>query len=447
MSMRVTMRSPRRSEDGLSILTAAGSPYVVSNEYGAYLVAGGWAVDLDGALRPAAPFAAMPYTATQLSRAAARFKLKRTAPAVYFSGDSYANGNGATGGNGFAQQLATEIGAMAAVGNYAYSGRSIPDYTFAPKVSGTGPADASQVLIARDSITCVPIGLNDIRGIGTSTNANGCGPNPDRFAALRSKVQGMAVHWLTPEAAKVRMTNVAHTVVNPALTLGAAYTVGFGGRPDHIYMATDAGTISFTTPVGDLLVLRPSRDAAGISTWTPTVDGVVYPSFTTRTAYDNWTEDCVLIKLPTVAAHTVVLTPGTVAGTESAMMGTCACVDTTTDFSASLIYTTPPYLNDGSLGNAGWNIAGANANSATAASAVGSAAWAYGNGAVDRFSAAIDDAMHELWQLGFNVIKAPLLSGWEKSTMLAADFVHPNDLGHGHYKRVYRQPLFSLLVA
>lgn len=48
MSMRVTMRDPRRSEDGLSIL-AAGTTYTVSDAYGAYLVSLG-AIDTDGAL-------------------------------------------------------------------------------------------------------------------------------------------------------------------------------------------------------------------------------------------------------------------------------------------------------------------------------------------------------------------------------------------------------------
>lgn len=48
MSMRVTMRDPRRSEDGLSIL-ASGSTYTVSDAYGAYLVSLG-AIDTDGVI-------------------------------------------------------------------------------------------------------------------------------------------------------------------------------------------------------------------------------------------------------------------------------------------------------------------------------------------------------------------------------------------------------------
>lgn len=49
MTMRVTMREPRRSEDGLTFLLA-GATYTVSDQYGEELVRNGFATDVDGAL-------------------------------------------------------------------------------------------------------------------------------------------------------------------------------------------------------------------------------------------------------------------------------------------------------------------------------------------------------------------------------------------------------------
>lgn len=51
MTMRVTMREPKRSEDGLTVLQK-GSTYTVSDEFGAQLVQQGAATDTDGSIRP-----------------------------------------------------------------------------------------------------------------------------------------------------------------------------------------------------------------------------------------------------------------------------------------------------------------------------------------------------------------------------------------------------------
>lgn len=48
--MRITIIQPRRSEDGLSIMTPAGSPYTVSDAFGTYMVRAGFATDTDNAL-------------------------------------------------------------------------------------------------------------------------------------------------------------------------------------------------------------------------------------------------------------------------------------------------------------------------------------------------------------------------------------------------------------
>lgn len=50
MTMRITIVQPRRSEDGLSVMTIAGSPYTVSDEFGLHLVRAGFATDTDGVL-------------------------------------------------------------------------------------------------------------------------------------------------------------------------------------------------------------------------------------------------------------------------------------------------------------------------------------------------------------------------------------------------------------
>jgi hypothetical protein len=52
MTMRIKMLVPRRSEDGLSIMTPAGSPYTVNDPFGEHMVRAGFADDIDGELVP-----------------------------------------------------------------------------------------------------------------------------------------------------------------------------------------------------------------------------------------------------------------------------------------------------------------------------------------------------------------------------------------------------------
>lgn len=55
MTIRITMLVPRRSEDGLSILTPAGSPYPVGVDFARAMVGNGFATDTDSALPRALP--------------------------------------------------------------------------------------------------------------------------------------------------------------------------------------------------------------------------------------------------------------------------------------------------------------------------------------------------------------------------------------------------------
>lgn len=50
MPMRITMLVPRRSEDGLSVMTPAGSPYTVGDDFGVWMVRNGYALDTDNVL-------------------------------------------------------------------------------------------------------------------------------------------------------------------------------------------------------------------------------------------------------------------------------------------------------------------------------------------------------------------------------------------------------------
>jgi hypothetical protein len=257
-------------------------------------------------------------------------------------------------------------------------------------------------------------------------------------------VQACATHFLIPEANKLRATNAAQNAVNPAFSIsGESWTVGLNGNPGLIY-TTGASDISGTTAFGDLLVIRFGRGVGETSTWDIIIDGDLYPTWYSRASYDAWSQDCIIIPLKTRAAHTFVLRARQPSGGAN-VLESIDCVDTTTDFGATLEYSTPVYLNDGS--NVGWGLTGVIANSASANSATGATAWAYGNGGADRFSAAVDQAMNELYQLGFNVFKTDLLAGWDAASHLNADTIHPNDQGHAHIAAKKRAALRRLLLA
>lgn len=364
----------------------------------------------------------------------------------YFVGDSYTGGAGATGGNGFAQILAAELAGVASWGNYGWPGYPLSKYSSAPKGAGSGPANAGQIQITKQTVTVSQIGLNDLRGVSQDSVATtGCGPNPDNYWTLRSKVQAMATHFLVPESAKVRMQTVDQTALNPALTFTGSWTRGLNGNSNFVYTTDVNVTVSGTTAPGNILIIRMGRGSAEAATYFDlTVDGVAYPATYFKAAYDGWAQDCAIFRLPSNGAHKFTIT-SRLPGGGACVLESVDCVDASSDFSAAFVYGVPLYLADGS--NIGWGLTGITANSASANGATGGAAWAYGNGASDRFEAAIDSAMNELSAMGFRIYKAAVKAGWSQTNMLSADTIHPNDAGHAHLATKFRsvlRPLFGI---
>lgn len=126
----------------------------------------------------------------------------------------------------------------------------------------------------------------------------------------------------------------------------------------------------------------------------------------------------------TKGLHTVKLTQ---IGTGNLMPHSVDCVDSSTDFSSTLLYSPPTWLTV-----AGWAV-GATANSSTGNSATGALAWMYDNGGCDRFSSVIDAAMMDLYSLGFNVVPTYVKQRWNPISFTSVgDPLHPNDAGHFH---------------
>lgn len=381
------------------------------------------------------------------TRSMLRFQQKAPVrPQLNILGDSYCAGNGATSSNGWAQQIATELAAVATVSNYGFAGRPMCMYTTAPRISGTGASTSSQIQILPTSVTLSIMGLNDLRGAGADGGGpGGAGPDPNTLAEVRNKAQAVAAYACIPEANKVRMRNLAESALNPNVTFTGSYTQGYGpnGMTQVIFTATQGATISFTSPVGDLLVVSLPRfvNASATCGWSITIDGISYPFLFTKGLYESYSESLAIIKLPNVAAHSVVLTAVTDSGTQSVMAQWIGCVDSTQDFGGTFIYSTPVDLGDGAA-TFGWNAPSYDRNSATANSATGSAAYNYGNGALKRMASAIDDAMQELSEFNFNIIKVDCNQGWVYTAMISeAAGVHPNDAGHAHILDKFRFPL------
>lgn len=351
-------------------------------------------------------------------------------------GDSFAAGVGATSASttSFYALLAARYSGRLVPANYGNSGSPLHAYTRGTLQIGSGASSASAVQIASGDITACIIGLNDLRGGDLGGAPGGAGPNPSNYAELRARVIGMATQFLIPESNKTRLTNAAQSAVNSALTFSGSWTVGWLGNAAQVYALANNASVSGTTAAGNVLVIRyginSSADAA--LTFSVTVDGVDLGSYAARAAYDaNWTRSAIVVPLPTRGTHTFTITK---TGGDTLMLESVDCVDTKAMPATVFAYATPLYLNDSN--GVGWNVA-PSANSATAASVTGATAWLYGNGAADRFGAAVDDAMNHLAALGFGVVRALPQAGWNPNTMLAADTLHPNDRGHAHIARAF----------
>lgn len=92
MTMRVTMRNPRRSEDGLSILLV-GTTYTVSDEYGQALVQANHAVDTDNVISTEDAAARDALLPTEVRATRSLVSAAGIPPAIAIMGDSIAQQN------------------------------------------------------------------------------------------------------------------------------------------------------------------------------------------------------------------------------------------------------------------------------------------------------------------------------------------------------------------
>ena len=453
--MRITITKAGRTDDYGSALVL-GTQYDVPDALGASLVAAGFATDTYAVLaaQPNSPFVAgtvaaaagvrvSPGPTIPANTAATRYS-KKYRPGVsklLIVGDSYAAGSGASvAANAFAEILKARYAGKLVMDNYGISGRPLSSYGLAPCLT-TGATPAGRVQIDPGDVVCGVLGLNDLRGVDVSGGTAGCGPGPDNFPYLQTKVLAFVAQWLVPESAKIRLRNQAQTALNPGMTFSVAFTESLNGNASAAYTNSAGAYFQCTTPKGDLIIISFLKDSTASGNWTITIDGTAYPVVSSIAKYDTWSQTAIAIRVPTTSTHVVRVTntSGVVLAAEWV-----SCVDTSTDFGATLVYSAPTYLNDGV--NIGWGQTGFTVNSPTANALTGSAAYALGNGGCDRFGESIIRAMNYCSGLGFNIVLSHARVGFEAASMIGVDTIHPNDAGHFQFAKSFADGIDSLLA-
>lgn len=372
----------------------------------------------------------------KLDRAAQRFRQKYSpgSSKILVIGDSYAVGGGASvpATTSFSGRLSAEFGSKLQYANMSGGGTVISEYVLNPRIYGTaGGTTASKTVIEKGDITVGILGLNDLKGAAVGADGSGCGPNPNNFGTLKSRVMAMALHFLIPETSKVRALNIGQTALNSAqVSTTGTWVVGLGANTDVIFSNTANSSITFNGLFGNLLVLNLNTiNATANGSLDLEIDGVSYGQISRIAKYDDgWAADCILIPV-TNGSHSVKLTVP--AGGGACVTRGISCVDTTDpDFSATFVYATPWQLNDGA--GVGWGTGSNKLNSAAENSVTGAAAFLYGNGGALRFGQAIDEAMDTLYTYGFNTVKADITPFQDLNTMMDVDTLHPNDRGYRH---------------
>lgn len=382
---------------------------------------------------------------TDIDRAVARYRNRRVRGnrKLNIVGDSWAAGNGASAGaKAYATMLAADFAQQFSVSNYGYSGHPISSYIMASKLSGAGAAKGSLIQPDINDVTLGVFGLNDLMDIDTNAGPTGCGSKPANAACLITRIQAVATWFMVPESARVRMHTLTNSGPNPAVTFSGTWNHGGYAGNDNFSFNSSAASgdyVELTTPVGDLLIIRHATILGETNDMRVTVDGVDMMDRDLGATYDQYfCTDCTIIKLPTNAAHKVRLTR---IGAGNLMVDSVDCVDTSTDFSATLLYSAIPHLT-----TAGWAV-GSPSNSSIAASATGASVWLYDNGGCDRFAHWVDMAMKQLFAMGFNVADVGLRAGFiPASCTSSGDPLHPNDSGHAHVYRCFREPLGRMVA-
>jgi hypothetical protein len=363
----------------------------------------------------------------QLERAAARYasKFRQGVSRLIGVGDSWTAGQGASSPDkNYYNQLKASAAALMPTSSFASSGKTVTEYRQNALADGVGAATLALHQPQIDDLVFGIWALNDLRG-GSAE----CGNNPVNWPQFQKRLQAVATWLMVPETARTRMHTLTNSAANPACTfIGTWVHTGFAGNLNFSYTQTVNNSVSFTTPVGNLLVLRFGIDAASTGLWKVEVDGVEVAQVSSKATYNNWALSSHIIRLATNQAHTVKLT---LLSGDVMMLDSVDCVDMGSDFSATLVYSAPGYLLDAA--GSGWSAAGGTANGATANGVSGASVYLYNNGGCDRFAFTMDEAMTQLWELGFNVVNCRARNGfnpdWHTSS---GDRLHPNDQGHNH---------------
>lgn len=387
---------------------------------------------------------------SQIQRAASRYALKFR-PGISRAdgiGDSYMVGSGVTaGGSSFYNLLRTDLGDKFSFSNYGFGARPISAYVKANKNSGNGPASTSVLTPLIDDVTFGVIGFNDVRGVNdlSTITPPGCGTDPENMPNMITRTQAMATWFMVPETSRVRPKLLDNVTPNPAVTFTGGWNhSGHNGYQGVSYSNAINATASFTTTPGDLIILRyvsANGLPAGLGNVSVTIDGVEVFNGSFKSTFDIWAIDCMMFRCQTAGAHKVVLKQ--LSATGNVMFHSCDCVDTSTDFSGTFLYSTPGNIGDGA--GVGWSLAGAPLNGANAAGATGASVRLYNGGGLALFREAIDEAMWALFELGFNVVNVRVWPEWRIDCHVHTDGVHPNNAGHSLIYQKFRHAFRTLI--
>lgn len=379
----------------------------------------------------------------QLNRAAAFYasKFRKGQSRIFGVGDSWTVGQGASvPANNYYQLVKAAVAGNLVVGCYAVGGRTIYAYRQNVLNDGTGAASLDQHQTRIDDIFFGIWGLNDLRGVAAES-----GSDPVNIPQLHRRVQAAATWCMVPETSRTRMHTVTNSGANPAVIFTGTWNHGgYNGNTNWSFTQTVNDSCSFTVPAGDLLIIRHGVSPAATGIWSVAVDGVTVGQVSSKCTYGaDWALSCTLFRLPPTTAATRSIVLKLLSG-DVLMPDSVDCLDTTRDFSATLVYSGPGYLVDAA--NTGWSDPSGAANGATALGATGGAAYTLNNGGCDRFSAAIDSAMSQLFELGFNVVNCHARVGFDPTVHTdSADRVHPNDRGHAHLAQGFLNCIRTLL--
>ena len=371
---------------------------------------------------------------SMIERAAARYKAKYQAGVsqLIATGDSY--GIEESGGNGYTDLMAAAFASDFRCSNFAEGSSTTARYTKNTRHNGSNTAlTAHRLRVERDWLIYGMVGFNDLRGgpytIGGTLNA-GCGPSGEAMRSYRKRLMYMVSHFCIPDANKVRALEFDGSgayALNPAVTYTGTWTVGNAGIGADQVASTTTGTSAaeMTTPAGDLVVVAYlNRLGAASPGVTIEIDGVDYGEMSNAATYDAaFAPTCAIYQVPYAESHTVKLSRNGV----SMSWEWVACVDTSTDFGATMIWAPPSQLLDAA--STGWS-SGNTLNGIAANSITGPSADLRGEGGRLRFESVQHETMRELYELGFNVVPVDINVGFDPNTMMDADTVHRNADGH-----------------